>query len=67
VLHPRRLGFFRATEVNASFAKSGALVEADGYKIHTSRRDAPGMAEVHRSRYRRDVHSRRYRDDRHRR
>jgi len=44
---PETTRFFRATEVNASFAKSGALVEADGYKIHTSRRDAPGMAEVH--------------------
>ena len=44
---PETTRFFRATEVNASFAKSGALVEADGYKIHTSRRDAPGIVEIH--------------------
>ena len=39
--------FFPATEVNASFAKGAQLAEADSYKISTSRRDAPGMVEVH--------------------
>jgi quercetin dioxygenase-like cupin family protein len=31
----------------AAFAKGQPLVETAGYKVHASRRDAPGMAEVH--------------------
>ncbi len=34
-------------EVAAAFAKGRPLVEAADYKIHASRRDGPGMAEVH--------------------
>ncbi len=41
------LRYFAAAEVAASFAKGGALLETDGYKIHTSRRNAAGMVEVH--------------------
>lgn len=39
--------YFPSAEVAASFAKGGTLLEAPGYAIHTSRRDAPGMVEVH--------------------
>ncbi len=38
---------FGASEVSAAFAKGMPLVETSGYKIHASRREAPGMAEVH--------------------
>src|SRR5262245_25841556 len=34
-------------EVDAAFARGTPLLETEGYKIHASRRDAPGMAEVH--------------------
>ena len=33
--------------VAAAFAKGVPLLEVDGYKIHASRRDGPGIAEVH--------------------
>jgi glc operon protein GlcG len=33
--------------VAAAFARGMPLLEVDGYKIHASRRDAPGLAEVH--------------------
>jgi uncharacterized RmlC-like cupin family protein len=36
-----------AAQVAAAFEKGMPLVETDGYKIHASRRDGPGMAEVH--------------------
>lgn len=39
--------YLAAAQVNAAFAKGMPLVETGGYKIHASRRDAPGMAEVH--------------------
>lgn len=39
--------FIPAARVTAAFAKGGPLLETTGYKIHASRRDAPGMAEVH--------------------
>jgi glc operon protein GlcG len=31
----------------AGFAKGGPLIETADYKVHTSRRDGPGTAEVH--------------------
>ena len=34
-------------QTRAAFAKGKPLVENDLYKIHASRRDAPGQAEVH--------------------
>ncbi len=34
-------------KVAAAFAKGMPLLEVDGYKIHASRRDAPGIAEIH--------------------
>ena len=33
--------------VAAAFAKGIPLVETDDYKIHASRREAPGVAEIH--------------------
>lgn len=39
--------YFGAAQVSAAFAKGMPLVETGGYKIHASRREAPGMAEVH--------------------
>lgn len=38
---------FEAGTVAAAFAKGVPLLEVTGYKIHASRREAPGMAEVH--------------------
>ena len=34
-------------EVEAAFAKGMPLVEVGDYKIHASRREGPGMAEIH--------------------
>ncbi|HET7218174.1 MAG TPA: cupin domain-containing protein [Vicinamibacterales bacterium] len=39
--------FLPAAQVAAAFAKGMPLLETEGYKIHASRREAPGMAEVH--------------------
>jgi len=39
--------FMPAAEVKAAFAKGQPLVETGLYKVHASRREAPGMAEVH--------------------
>lgn len=36
-----------AGDVAAAFAKGKPLVETDGYKVHASRREGPGQAEVH--------------------
>jgi mannose-6-phosphate isomerase-like protein (cupin superfamily) len=39
--------FVAAASVDRAFAKGMPLVETGLYKIHASRREAPGMAEVH--------------------
>jgi len=39
--------YFSAGEVDAAFAKGAPIFEADSFKVHASRRDAPGLAEVH--------------------
>ena len=39
--------FIPATKVSAAFQKGMPLLETAGYKIHASRREEPGMAEVH--------------------
>jgi quercetin dioxygenase-like cupin family protein len=39
--------YLGAAQVSAAFVKGMPLVETNGYKIHASRREAPGMAEVH--------------------
>ena len=44
---PSSVTYIPAPEVSAAFAKGKPLVEVDGYKVHASRREGPGMAEVH--------------------
>jgi glc operon protein GlcG len=39
--------YFPKDTVAAAFAKGAPLMETEGYKVHASRREAPGMAEVH--------------------
>ena len=43
----RDVTFLTATSVTSAFAKGMPLLETEGYKIHASRREGPGMAEVH--------------------
>jgi uncharacterized protein GlcG (DUF336 family) len=42
-----RTTYFDHDMVAAAFAKGQPLLEVPGYKVHASRRDAPGVAEVH--------------------
>ena len=40
--------YFPSSEVNAGFAKSAVLFDgSDKYMVHASRREQPGMAEIH--------------------
>jgi uncharacterized protein GlcG (DUF336 family)/mannose-6-phosphate isomerase-like protein (cupin superfamily) len=39
--------YLRNDKVAAAFARGMPLLEVDGYKVHASRREAPGQAEVH--------------------
>ncbi|MGH7901725.1 MAG: heme-binding protein, partial [Thermodesulfobacteriota bacterium] len=39
--------YLKSDNVSAAFAKGMPLIEFSNYKIHASRREAPGMAEVH--------------------
>ena len=39
--------FFDSNTVAAAFAKGKPLLEVEAYKIHASRRETPGQAEVH--------------------
>jgi glc operon protein GlcG len=41
------VGFLDHDQVKAAFAKGRPLVEVADYKIHASRREGPGMAEIH--------------------
>lgn len=41
------IAYVPAGKVDAAFAKGGPLVEQENYKVHASRRDGPGEAEVH--------------------
>lgn len=43
----RAVTFLPAASVDAAFAKGVPMLETPGYKIHASRREAPGMAEIH--------------------
>ena len=43
----KRVTFISGSRVNAAFEKGEPLLETAGYKVHASRRDAPGKAEVH--------------------
>ncbi len=42
-----RVTTIREGRVSAAFARGTPLIEAGDYKIHASRRDGPGIAEVH--------------------
>ena len=42
-----KVTYMPASQVDAAFAKGMPLIEVENYKIHASRRDGPGMAEVH--------------------
>jgi len=44
---PAAVTHFESARVVEAFAKGMPLLEVEGYKIHASRRDAPGVAEVH--------------------
>jgi glc operon protein GlcG len=39
--------FIESNKVAAAFAKGMPLVENDQFKVHASRRDAPGIVEIH--------------------
>lgn len=39
--------YLPSDDVSAAFAQGRPLLETDGYKIHASRREGPGMAEIH--------------------
>lgn len=39
--------YIESKKVKAAFAKGAPLLEVEGYKVHASRRDGPGIAEVH--------------------
>ncbi len=41
------VNYLRGADVKAAFAKGVPLLETDTFKIHASRRDSPGEAEVH--------------------
>ena len=41
------VSFLGRADVDAAFAKGMPLIEVEGYKIHASRREADGMAEIH--------------------
>jgi mannose-6-phosphate isomerase-like protein (cupin superfamily) len=43
----QQVTYFPAAKTTAGFAKGQPLIETDHYKVHTSRREAPGQAEVH--------------------
>ena len=45
--HASEVKYFPAAEVQAAFAAGRPILEQGSYKIHASRRQAPGMAEVH--------------------
>jgi glc operon protein GlcG len=44
-----RVTHIAAADVAAAFAKGVPLLEVPGYKVHASRRESAGMAEVHRT------------------
>ena len=43
----QRVVFIEAAKTNAAFEKGQPLIETGAYKVHASRREAAGMAEVH--------------------
>jgi glc operon protein GlcG len=45
--NPREVSYIEGTNVKAAFAKGMPLIEVGEYKIHASRREGPGQAEIH--------------------
>jgi glc operon protein GlcG len=43
----RTVSYFRAGDVDAAFKAGRPILETADYKVHASRRDGPGQAEVH--------------------
>ena len=43
----QQVTYIAADRTAAAFAKGQPLVETDRYKVHASRREAPGQAEIH--------------------
>jgi glc operon protein GlcG len=41
------VAWIEAESVRSAFAKGAPLLETGAYKVHASRREAPGLAEVH--------------------
>jgi quercetin dioxygenase-like cupin family protein len=41
------VSYFEKATVAAAFQRGAPLIEVEGYKVHASRRDRPGQAEVH--------------------
>jgi glc operon protein GlcG len=44
---PQEAHYFPAAAVDEAFSKGAPLLETNAYKVHASRRDSPGLAEVH--------------------
>jgi uncharacterized protein GlcG (DUF336 family)/mannose-6-phosphate isomerase-like protein (cupin superfamily) len=44
---PQEAHYFPAALVDAAFSKGTPILETNSYKVHASRRDTPGLAEVH--------------------
>jgi mannose-6-phosphate isomerase-like protein (cupin superfamily) len=42
-----KVTYLGSSTVASAFAKGTPLLEVQGYKIHASRREGPGMAEIH--------------------
>jgi glc operon protein GlcG len=47
ITKPQSVSFIGSNAVATAFSKGMPLVENSQFKIHASRRDAPGMAEIH--------------------
>lgn len=43
----REVTYIDGTKTTSAFAKGAPLLEVEDYKVHASRRTAPGMAEIH--------------------
>lgn len=46
-VQPRPVTYVEGAKVREAFSKGAPLVELAEYKVHASRREAPGQAEVH--------------------
>ena len=44
---PEPVTYLPSAKVSAAFAKGDVLLQARGYQVHASRRDKPGLAEIH--------------------